>query len=103
MVVWAGVDHALYDDGDCQLADLARVRFFCCEQTCTSGQFHAAGAEYALELVILCVVLWCGKFYRDIILVVRYRADHHSLLATKPHCCGDAYSLPCMGEFCGSA
>lgn len=100
MVIRAGVDCAVRDDGDIGVAGLAPRRMEQCAWG--AGSVRAAvGVERVVELVVLCLAHGCLGVCRYCGAVGGVGADDRSVRQVAAGCCVVAGSVSAVGEFCG--
>lgn len=102
VVVRAGVDCVVRDDGGVGVVDLAAWRVGCGTR-CAERVRVAAGAQWVVELAVLCVAHGGMGVRRYRGAVVGAGGDNRDVRSAQPWCCVAAGSLSAVGQLCGGA
>ena len=98
---WARLDRAVCPDGDCRLAGLARRRFSC-GPIGAHAVLGAAGAQCAMELVVLRLASRRVGLCRHPLAVGSDRRDPDRLLADQAVSRRAARSVSAVGQLCSA-
>lgn len=102
VVVRAGVDCVVRDDGGVGVVDLAAWRVGWGAR-CAERVRVAAGAQWVVELAVLCVAHGGMGVRRYRGAVVGAGGDHRDVRSAQPWCCVVVGSLSAVGQLCGGA